>query len=86
MSKHQKVNHSNLMNPNNDAYWEARGWDRRPDDWESRVARGETVEVRSVHQATIDNNQQASNQSSFEKWLGKTVTFARYSHLDDDDE
>ena len=22
------------MNPNNDAYWESRGYDERPDDWE----------------------------------------------------
>ncbi|MFC1965786.1 hypothetical protein ACFLVW_03370 [Chloroflexota bacterium] len=27
-------NHSNQMNPNNDAYWESRGYDERPDDWE----------------------------------------------------
>ena len=25
------------MNPNNDAYWESRGFDERPDDWEGRV-------------------------------------------------
>ena len=22
------------MNPNNDAYWQSRGYDERPDDWE----------------------------------------------------
>ena len=27
-------NHANQMNPNNDAYWESRGFDGRPDDWE----------------------------------------------------
>lgn len=27
-------NHANQMNPNNDAYWESRGYDGRPDDWE----------------------------------------------------
>ena len=27
-------NHANQLNPNNDAYWESRGWDERPDDWE----------------------------------------------------
>ncbi|MFA4835348.1 MAG: hypothetical protein WC749_04670 [Dehalococcoidia bacterium] len=26
-------NHANQMNPNNDAYWESRGADERPDDW-----------------------------------------------------
>jgi hypothetical protein len=31
-------NYSNQMNPNNDAYWESRGYDERPDDWEDRPA------------------------------------------------
>lgn len=30
-------NHANQLNPNNDAYWESRGWDERPDDWEEQV-------------------------------------------------
>ena len=29
-------NHSNQMNSNNDAYWQARGEDERPDDWQER--------------------------------------------------
>ena len=29
-------NHANQCNPNNDAYWESRGWDERPDDWEQQ--------------------------------------------------
>jgi hypothetical protein len=37
MAKHDDDNHSNQLNPNNDAYWEARGWDERPDDWENRL-------------------------------------------------
>ena len=24
------------VNPNNDAYWQSRGYDERPDDWESQ--------------------------------------------------
>lgn len=28
-------NRSDQMNPNNDAYWESRGYDGRPDDWDS---------------------------------------------------
>ena len=31
-------NHANQMNPNNDAYWESRGYDERPDDWEEQIA------------------------------------------------
>ncbi len=40
MSQHDQDNHSNQMNPNNDAYWETRGWDERPDDWEERAQSG----------------------------------------------
>lgn len=29
-------NHADQLNPNNDAYWESRGEDGRPDDWEDR--------------------------------------------------
>ena len=34
--KSDRDNHSNQGNPNNDAYWESRGFDERPDDWEDR--------------------------------------------------
>ena len=36
--KDDMVNHADQMNPNNDAYWESRGYDERPEDWENRVA------------------------------------------------
>ena len=32
-------NHANQLNPNNDTYWQARGEDERPDDWEGRERR-----------------------------------------------
>ena len=35
-------NHANQMNPNHDAYWESRGEDERPDDWEERAGDGKT--------------------------------------------
>ena len=35
-------NHANQMNPNNDAYWQSRGEDDRPDDWEERAEQDET--------------------------------------------
>lgn len=41
--KDDQDNHSNQLNPNNDAYWESRGWDERPDDWEDRVEDGEMM-------------------------------------------
>ena len=37
-SRHSDMdNHANQMNPNNDAYWDSRGYDERPDDWEERA-------------------------------------------------
>ena len=37
-SQHERDNHSDQMNPNNDAYWSSRGYEDRPEDWEGRVA------------------------------------------------
>lgn len=36
IDKHNDDNHSNQLNPNNDAYWQSRGYDDRPDDWDDR--------------------------------------------------
>ncbi|MEL0638607.1 hypothetical protein V6259_17830 [Marinomonas sp. TI.3.20] len=33
-SQDELDNHSNQMNPNNDAYWQSRGDDERPEDWD----------------------------------------------------
>ena len=30
-------NHADQLNPNNDAYWESRGYDERPEDWEDEI-------------------------------------------------
>ena len=34
--KDDQANRSNQMNPNNDAYWQSRGYDGRPADWEGQ--------------------------------------------------
>ena len=31
-------NHANQLNPNNDAYWQSRDQDERPDDWEEKAS------------------------------------------------
>ena len=31
-------NHANQLNPNNDAYWQSRDDDERPDDWEEKAS------------------------------------------------
>ena len=35
--KDDRDNHADQLNPNNDAYWESRGEDERPEDWEERT-------------------------------------------------
>ena len=35
-SKEELDNRSAQLNSNNDAYWDSRGYDGRPDDWQSR--------------------------------------------------
>ena len=30
-------NRANQMNPNNDAYWQSRGYDEKPDDWQQQA-------------------------------------------------
>jgi len=42
--KSDRDNHANQGNPNNDAYWESRGMDERPDDWEYRTEGADDVE------------------------------------------
>ncbi len=34
--KDDQDNHSNQLNDNNDAYWQSRGEDERPDDWDDK--------------------------------------------------
>ena len=36
-------NHANQLNPNNDAYWDSRGYDERPDDWEEETSEREVT-------------------------------------------
>jgi hypothetical protein len=35
-TKSDNDNRANQLNENNDAYWQSRGYDERPDDWDSR--------------------------------------------------
>jgi len=35
-SKDERDNRSVELNPNSDAYWQSRGYEERPDDWQSR--------------------------------------------------
>tara|TARA_R110002051_G_scaffold322515_1_gene413222 strand:- start:294 stop:419 length:126 start_codon:yes stop_codon:yes gene_type:complete len=34
MARHDDDNRSQQLNPEHDAYWQSRGEDERPDDWE----------------------------------------------------
>jgi hypothetical protein len=64
MSRSDLDNHANQMNPNNDAYWESRGHDERPDDWEDRDS--------GQDQAALDNhaNQMNPNNDAYRQSRG----------------
>lgn len=40
MSQHDTDNRADQLNPENDAYWQSRGEDDRPDDWEEQLGNG----------------------------------------------
>lgn len=35
-TKSDNDNRANQLNENNDVYWQSRGYDERPEDWEKR--------------------------------------------------
>ncbi|MFP8846000.1 hypothetical protein ACLILW_20325 [Shewanella baltica] len=37
MSKHDDDNRSRQLDPEHDAYWQSRGEDERPDDWQEQL-------------------------------------------------
>ena len=37
MAQHDVDNRSDQLNPENDAYWQSRGEDERPDDWQDQL-------------------------------------------------
>jgi hypothetical protein len=41
MSKHDEDNRANQLNPEHDAYWQSRGDDERPEDWEELTYGGD---------------------------------------------
>ena len=54
-------NHANQMNPSNDAYWESREHDDRPEDWEEQAAAEDEHEPT---QAELDNHANQLNPNS----------------------
>lgn len=36
-SQDELDNRANQLNPNNDAYWQSRGYDERPDNWDDLI-------------------------------------------------
>jgi len=37
MSQHDIDNRADQLNPENDAYWQSRGEDERPDNWQDQL-------------------------------------------------
>ena len=53
-------NHADQLNPNNDTYWDSRGYDGCPDDWEELVNEDEHW----ISQADLDNHADQLNPNS----------------------
>lgn len=50
-------NHANQLNPNNDAYWQSRGSDERPDDWEEQINRDRAQQQADVQPQNASTSQ-----------------------------
>ena len=47
MSGHSRQdNHADQLNPNNDTYWQSRGFDERPAGWEESLQEQEQDKIR----------------------------------------
>ena len=58
-------NRANQMNPNNDVYWQSRGYDERPDDWEDLSDDSDT--------GNDDNRANQLNPNSDAYWSSRGV-------------
>ena len=43
--RNDRNHYANQMNPNNDAYWQSRGYDERPDDWEDQASKKKRQQI-----------------------------------------
>ena len=48
--RNDRNNYANQMNPNNDAYWQSRGYNERPDDWEGQVSKEKQRQIQERRQ------------------------------------
>ncbi len=71
-------NHSDQMNPNNDAYWESRGYDDRPDDWEDQASSSSSS---TMFQEYDDNRANQLNSNNDAYWQSRG-----YDERPDDEE
>lgn len=44
----ERDNRSKQLNPNNDAYWQARGYAKRPRNWKALVAKSKGFDVKTT--------------------------------------
>ena len=56
MNQNNNENHANQCNPNNDSYWQSRGEDFRPQEWE------EQLDDMDDDQSSMFNQNNHSNQ------------------------
>ena len=68
-TKEDLDNHANQLNCNNDAYWQSRGDEERPADWDDHCC-DDDVEY---SQADLDNHANQLNQENDEYWQSRGV-------------
>ena len=67
MSGHSDLdNHADQMNPNNDAYWQSRGEDERPDDWVERSGQDDVKLDPDSSQSSVVSQRQLYNGQPFQ--------------------
>ena len=63
MPRDNDNNHADQMNPNNDAYWESRGFDERPDDWEEHDESEDKHDYNRANQLNPNNDEYERSRS-----------------------
>ena len=72
--KSESVERSIQLNPNNDAYWQARGYAKRPDNWKQLAAQAKTKaggESASAKKPQKGDSQQINNPNNDAYWQAR---------------
>jgi len=60
-------NHANQLNPNNDAFWQSRGYDERPENWQDLLNEENTLYSKD----DLDNHANQLNPNNDAFWQSR---------------